>query len=194
MTGVFQKRMCHLMTSAVKTRIIAKIVLYSHKVSKGTCLCPLFYMEHITTKNTIQEFVINFLKEEFGDGYFFISADLSSSNLLRIYIDGINAVDFAVCRKVSRGIEAFLDENLLLGEKYKLEVSSPGIDKPLTDKRQFAKHKGRKVKVTSISKNVFDGKLVEVTEDMLTLETKNNKQQDIQLTDVESVKVEISFK
>ena len=147
-----------------------------------------------TVEQKIIQVAESFLNEEYDNQYFIVSNDLSADKLVRIYIDGIEGVSFQVCRRLSRHIESHLDEELWLGEKYKLEVSSPGIDRPLTDPRQFKKHVGRKVEVKELSGNVQDGKLIEVTASTLSLETKNKKQIKLQLTNVENMKIEISFK
>ena len=56
---------------------------------------------------------------------------------LEIYIDSDDAIDFGICRKVSRVVEEFLDEGKQMGEDYTLEVSSPGLSRPLRLPRQL---------------------------------------------------------
>ncbi len=52
------------------------------------------------------------------------------------------------CATVSRNIEAWLDEDARVPEKYVLEVSSPGLERPLTRERDFRRFRGRKIAVT----------------------------------------------
>lgn len=52
------------------------------------------------------------------------------------------------CATVSRGIEAWLDEDARVPERYVLEVSSPGLERPLTRDRDFRRFRGRKIAVT----------------------------------------------
>jgi len=78
---------------------------------------------------------------------------------LEIYIDSDDAVDFEICRKVSRMVEQFLDEGKQLGEDYLLEVSSPGLSRPLLLPRQFRKNIGREVTVTAADKSRLTGVL-----------------------------------
>ena len=58
--------------------------------------------------------------------------------LLRIVVDGDGGVSLDDAADVSRGISAMLDEGNALGEvPYTLEVSSPGVDRPLTEPRHW---------------------------------------------------------
>ena len=52
------------------------------------------------------------------------------------------------CTTVSRGIEAWLDQDVRVPESYVLEVSSPGLERPLTRDRDFRRFAGRRVAVT----------------------------------------------
>ena len=52
------------------------------------------------------------------------------------------------CATVSRGIEAWLDEDARVPERYVLEVSSPGLERPLTRDRDFRRFQGRRIAVT----------------------------------------------
>lgn len=52
------------------------------------------------------------------------------------------------CATVSRSIEAWLDEDARVPERYVLEVSSPGLERPLTRARDFDRFRGRKIAVT----------------------------------------------
>ncbi len=69
--------------------------------------------------------------------------------LLRLYIDAPGrTVVIEDCEAVSREVSAILDVNDPIASHYTLEVSSPGIDRPLFTPAQFAKHVGEKVKLT----------------------------------------------
>jgi ribosome maturation factor RimP len=69
--------------------------------------------------------------------------------LLRLYIDAPDrAVVIEDCEAVSREVSAVMDINDPIASHYTLEVSSPGIDRPLFTAAQFAKHIGARVKLT----------------------------------------------
>lgn len=68
-------------------------------------------------------------------------------SLLRIYIDHANGILVEDCEKVSRQISGVLDVEDPISNEYTLEVSSPGMDRPLFTLEQFAKHAGELVKI-----------------------------------------------
>ncbi len=76
----------------------------------------------------------------------------------------------AKCQKVSRYLESYIDEGNWLGEKYTLEVSSPGLSKPLKLKRQYKKNIGRQLDVTLEDGTGKIGELKAVAESSITLE------------------------
>jgi len=68
--------------------------------------------------------------------------------ILRVYIDSIGGISAGDCERVSRRINPFLDESdFSLDDRYFLEVSSPGLERPLFSLEDFIKYKGRKVRV-----------------------------------------------
>ncbi|MCY1299677.1 Ribosome maturation factor RimP [compost metagenome] len=68
-------------------------------------------------------------------------------SLLRIYIDHENGILIDDCEKVSRQISGVLDVEDPISSEYTLEVSSPGMDRPLFTLEQFAAHAGELVKI-----------------------------------------------
>ena len=67
---------------------------------------------------------------------------------LTVYIDTENGVDLDTCEKFHRAIDPVLDEiDPTFGQPYTLNVSSPGLDRPLKTERDFAKCMGKKVEV-----------------------------------------------
>ena len=68
--------------------------------------------------------------------------------LLRIYIDSATGITLDDCQRVSHQVSGVLDVEDLIAGQYTLEVSSPGVDRPLKTARDFLRHVGRKVKVT----------------------------------------------
>ena len=68
---------------------------------------------------------------------------------LQIMIDKTDGTEINVedCAKVSRALSAVLDENDPIKDKYNLEVSSPGLDRPLTKLEHFVRFSGNEVKI-----------------------------------------------
>ncbi|SIS06105.1 ribosome maturation factor RimP [Aquipseudomonas alcaligenes] len=77
-------------------------------------------------------------------------------SLLRVYIDHANGILVDDCEVVSRQVSAVLDVEDPISSEYTLEVSSPGMDRPLFTLEQFAKHVGEQVKIKL--RSPFDGR------------------------------------
>lgn len=96
---------------------------------------------------------------------FIVDLKLGINKKLEIFVDSDSGIDFSTCRVISRYLESHLDENLWLGEKYILEVSSPGATRPLTQIRQYNKHIGRKLEIKRKEAPKITGDLTEITEE-----------------------------
>ena len=99
---------------------------------------------------------------------------------LIFYIDCDNGVNIEDCEKVSKIIDPLLEElNPTDDKPYILNVSSPGIDRPLKTEMDFLRNKGKEIEITLFSKingkKVFDGVLVSFNEKDIVIE--NNNQQ-----------------
>lgn len=69
---------------------------------------------------------------------------------LRLYIDAKAGIDLSDCEKVSREMAALLDLEDPIEKAYQLEVSSPGLDRPLTKVEHYERFKGEKVRVQTL--------------------------------------------
>jgi ribosome maturation factor RimP len=91
--------------------------------------------------------------------------------LLRIVVDGDHGVSLDNAADVSREISAMLDEVNALGEvAYTLEVSSPGVDRPLTEPRHWRRAVGRLVKVKVTGEGTVEGRILAADADGVTLD------------------------
>jgi len=93
--------------------------------------------------------------------------------ILRVFIDRNGGVSVEKCASVSRYLSEELDkeENLSVIEgSYTMEVSSPGLDRPLKTKRDFERNVGRKLRIMQNGK-ITKGILKSVCESSITLET-----------------------
>ncbi|NNC94302.1 MAG: ribosome assembly cofactor RimP [Chitinophagales bacterium] len=92
------------------------------------------------------------------------------SNKIQLFIDGDNNVTIDHCARVSRFLEKYLDEAEGVPSNYNLEVSSPGMTRPLRIPRQYQKRIGRELEViTKDGKSVY-GRLVKVEKEFITIE------------------------
>lgn len=117
---------------------------------------------------------------------------------IMVLVDGDQGVDIDVCAAVSRKLASFIEEEDLIKDKYILEVSSPGVDYPLTSQRQYKKNIGRTVKVFLKSNKDLEGKLVDVKNDHILVQKTTKKEgiKDFKITyeEIEKIIVQISFK
>jgi ribosome maturation factor RimP len=81
-----------------------------------------------------------------------------------VLVDADQGMTIAACAKLSRAVSGELETSELLEEAYTLEVSSPGLDYPLMEKRQYQKNLGRLLKVYLLTGEELLGKLKEVEE------------------------------
>ena len=98
---------------------------------------------------------------------------------LTIYIDTENGVDLDTCEKFHRAIDPVLDElDPTLGAPYTLNVSSPGLDRPLKTERDFNKCMGKKVEVKLFApmqgKKFFEATLVGFDEHCVSIDDNGN--------------------
>jgi ribosome maturation factor RimP len=68
-------------------------------------------------------------------------------NVLRILADTESGITIDECAKVNELISEVLDKDNLIDESYLLEVSSPGLDRPLKTKADFLRQKGKKIRI-----------------------------------------------
>jgi len=110
-------------------------------------------------------------------GVEYISA--GNHSVLRLFIDHENGIDVDDCAEVSRQVGAILDVEDPISSEYSLEVSSPGLDRPLFEKAQFEAVVDETVEV-KISmplngRRKFKGKLVAIENDSLIVMVDNEE-------------------
>lgn len=94
---------------------------------------------------------------------------------LRLFIDKPEGVSIDDCSNVSRHLSDALDlDPEIIEGAYTLEVSSPGLDRPLKSVADFIRNKGRFIRVTRSTGKPLTGKLVDANEESLTLTIKGN--------------------
>lgn len=120
------------------------------------------------TKNRIEQLVTQ-LTEDIINGTDMELVDVEFVKerdwFLRVYLDKPGGIDVEDCQKVSEALERKLDELDPIPHSYYLEVSSPGLDRPLKQDRDFIRHKGETIEVHTYApvngRKDFVGKLVD---------------------------------
>ncbi|MDQ0845429.1 ribosome maturation factor RimP [Streptomyces sp. V1I6] len=119
--------------------------------------------------------------------------------MLRITVDSDEGVELDACAELSRAISEKLDETDAMGEgEYVLEVSSPGADRPLTERRHFVRATGRLVKLQLKEGGDMVARLLTVDDEGLDLEVPGVKGRKptarrVAFDDIVKARVEIEF-
>lgn len=132
-----------------------------------------------------------------GAGQFIVDVIVTSKRgpkKILIILDGDTGINIDDCANLNRELSKELETLPALQDSYLLEVSTPGLDQPLKLKRQYRKNVGRRLNVKLADKAV-EGKLVEVTDDKITLEQESlaGKQKQVVMVDIEFSEIDKSF-
>lgn len=133
---------------------------------------------------------------------FIVSIDVINNKIVEILVDGDQGISIDDCVKISRHVGFHLEEEEVFDNAYRLEVSSPGVDKPLKLLRQFIKNIGRNVRVLLNDGKTMEGKLLDANEENIYIEYKKKEkgkkaevlQETIPFSGIKETKVLISFK
>jgi ribosome maturation factor RimP len=119
----------------------------------------------MSTQETLQDEIEARLRD-YDPEVELVALEHPGAGTLRLYIDKPGGVDLALC-------EAVTGELRYLNERYSLEVSSPGEDRPLTKPEHFRRFKGRKVRVRTREaiegQRNFKGTLADADDDTVTV-------------------------
>jgi ribosome maturation factor RimP len=133
-------------------------------------------------------------------GYFLEDVNIVSPGqhrIVTVIVDGESGLNLDQVTVASKLVSELLDAASVLGETpFTLEVTSPGIDRPLTLPRHFAKNVDRLLKVTKNDGVVVMGRIRSNTEIDVTLEVaekKEVKEVTVALADIKRATVEIEF-
>ncbi|MEX0607344.1 MAG: ribosome maturation factor RimP [Halofilum sp. (in: g-proteobacteria)] len=112
-----------------------------------------------------------------GMGYEFVGAEYGGGHgngCLRVYIDGSEGITVDDCAAVSQQLSAALDVDDPIPDAYVLEVSSPGINRPLFTRDDFERFRGERVFVRLAEaldgRKRFKGRLMEVADDVVAVD------------------------
>ena len=128
-----------------------------------------------------------------------VDVELSGSSrklLIRIFLDKEKGVTLDDCSHFSRALSALLDVEDPVPAAYILEVSSPGLDRPLKALKDFQRSIGKLVRIITKSRieeqNVFTGRLARVEGENITLSF-NDKEIEIPFDQISKARLEIEL-
>ena len=149
--------------------------------------------------NLEEENINNVIKEILKGKNFFLIDLVYRGNpkqrIIEIYVDSEKNVTAEDLAEINRMINSRIEENNLIESQYRLDVSSPGTDKPLKFLAQFPKHINRKFEVSYLSNDEtkkLAGKLIKVEGETLVF-LSNQNEININFNNIKKAKVIVSF-
>jgi len=149
---------------------------------------------------TDKENIIKIMEELLANtDKFLVDILIQPVNRISVFIDGDRGVSIDDCRKISRSLEKRLNEEI---EDFELNVSSPGLDRPLKLLRQYKKNVGRGMEIITINQEKVEGILLSVDDSGVEINSpvkgkkKQEEQKNISLRfrDIKVAKIKIDFR
>ena len=97
---------------------------------------------------------------------------------ITVIADGDNALDLDTIAELSRSASSLLDDVQSIAGRYVLEVSSPGVDRPLTSEKHFRRARGRKVELALTDGTQVTGRVGQVRDNTLKLVVRDERARD----------------
>jgi len=99
--------------------------------------------------------------------------------LLRVFLEKENGITLNDCERFSKSFGALMDVESPLTGSYTLEVSSPGLDRPLRTIKDFENNRGKLARIVTAEKienqNFFLGRIVEVSDTVIRIQIKDHE-------------------
>lgn len=171
-------------------------------IQEGTIQSPLFCIGYsMEWKQNIEERLANIFAEPENQDLFLVDiAYNANNNKLEIFLEGDEGLSIGRCARINRNLQELIDEHLWFGEKYTLDVSSPGIGKPLILLRQYRKNIGRTLEIWKHEGKPVQGELLDAKETEIQIQfeigKKKNKetvQETIPFENIKRAIVKVSF-
>ncbi len=150
-------------------------------------------------KLIIENQVVALLLEE--PTLFLVQIKIDVKNNIKVFLDGDAGISIGQCTAVNRALYPFIEENKFFpNDDFSLEISSAGIDEPITLERQYIKNIGRELAVITTDGLTHTGNLLQATNSQIELEIKAGKgkkatieQMLIDYTNIKTAIVQIKF-
>ncbi|MCE4566211.1 ribosome assembly cofactor RimP [Maribellus sp. CM-23] len=150
-----------------------------------------------------KEIIEKLVREKLDERMFIVEINVSSTNVIHIFVDSYDGMTIEQCIAISRNVEHNLDRE---EEDFALEVSSPGLTESFKVKEQYIKYTGKAIKVVTEDQKL-EGLLKSTSDEGIVLETSGKekvegqkkkqlvvKEYNLKYDDIKSAKAVISFK
>ena len=158
---------------------------------------PFFINSTELIESILKEAISIRLGEEDLSDCFLVDLKVHTNHKIEVFIDSDEEVNFEKCRTLSRYLEAVVEDQKLMPDKYTLDVSSAGVGRPLKFERQYRKNAGRNLVVKTLDGEKIEGRIADIRNGILELEVKEKKQTtliEVDLNNIKEAKIKVSFK
>jgi ribosome maturation factor RimP len=132
-----------------------------------------------------------------GSGKFLVELKMKPGDKIALFIDGDNGITIDDCKALTRLIESKFNRD---EEDYELMISSAGADQPMKLPRQYLRHIGRTLEITTKTGETISGKLIKASPEAIELEHKPVKKETqkpntiLTFSEIKEGKVVLSFR
>lgn len=117
--------------------------------------------------------------------------------MLRVFIDGPHGISHEECSRVTRLLSPVLEEEDIIPHSYILEVSSPGLDRPLKKEADFQRFRGKGVMITTFApienQRKFRGTLMGLQDDCVVVENEQGDEIHIPMESIAKARLQIEI-
>ena len=162
---------------------------------------PFFFsiMQTETQIQTIEQHINGLLQT--NPTHFLVEVRIKPTNNVKVFIDADEGIPLSVLVKYNKSLYKIVEESgIVPADDFSLEVSSPGLDEPLKKNRQYKKNIGRFVDVLMNDGTKKEGKLLEVEDEGIKIETEKGQgkkkelmQESILFDHIKNTKIQIKF-
>ena len=132
--------------------------------------------------------------------FFLVDVEIKGGDVPEVWVS-VDAEDRGVnmdeCAEISNELSFLMDAHDTFSGKYRMNVSSPGLSRPLVDRRQYPKNKGRKAKFKYKKDGEYikiEGTLKDVTEEGIEIQLEDESTLDVTFDNLVETKIIPSFK
>ena len=133
-------------------------------------------------------------------GYELVDIELTGNRsqlAIRVYIEKSGGILLSDCVAVSRNLGERLDEKDVIEKSYRLEVSSPGIERPLRKIQDYERYVGHRVRIrlkgSRKGKRKIVGKLDEVAGNIVRIVSENEEKVSLSLADIAKANLDVDW-
>ena len=165
------ERNSYLLYICSRKRFVKGTEAFPSSIFKKKCG---YIMSTASPLEQIKEFLLRFIEK--SEDIFPVEVKMTPGNQITVLLDADNGITIEKCTAINKALYKYIEESGFFTDgNFSLEVSSPGLDKPLKLHRQYKKNIGRKIEVELNDGTKLEGNLSHVNEEDITIEEKQGK-------------------